>query len=200
MFRYCDDGHAQKITLFLPANKFCTALRIKDKKLRISCPEVSCAYQKLSLVYNIRMYRIASTFAVVVTLLLGVSSIFAQTGAVGTELAMSISPEHPRPGESVMVSVESYNIDLNRSEAHWFVNDKPIKTGTGGKQLQVLAGRNGEATSVRVVVLGENGTTYSASIIFRPAEVNLLWQAESYTPPFYKGKALMPYQGTVLVA
>ena len=146
------------------------------------------------------MYRIASTFAFVATLLLGASSIFAQTGAVGTELAMSISPEHPRPGESVMVSVESYNIDLNRSEAHWFVNDKPIKTGTGGKQLQVLAGTNGEATSVRVVVIGENGTTYSAGVIFRPAEVNLLWQAESYTPPFYKGKALMPYQGTVLVA
>ncbi len=127
-------------------------------------------------------------------------SLSAQTGSVGTELSMALSPEHPRPGEQAVVSVESYNIDLNRSEVTWFVNDKVVRRGTGEKRITVFTGKGGERMEVRVVALGENGNTYSASLVLRPAEVNLLWQAESYTPPFYKGKALMPYQGTVLIA
>ena len=75
-----------------------------------------------------------------------------------------------------------------------------VLRGTGEKRITVFAGKGGERLEVRVVALGENGNTYSASLTLRPAEVNLLWQAGSYTPPFYKGKALMPYQGTVLVA
>lgn len=126
--------------------------------------------------------------------------LLAQSGGAGTELSMTISPEHPRPGEAITVSVESYNIDLNRVDVRWFVNDKLVKAGVGEKRLETVASRTGELMEVRVTALGEGGSVYSAHIAFRPAEVNLLWQAESYTPPFYKGKALMPYQGTVLVA
>ena len=132
--------------------------------------------------------------------LAGAPALFAQTGTTGTELSMSVFPEHPRPGEVITVSVESYNFDLNRSTVRWFVNDKLIKTGVGEKSLKTVAGRAGEFMEIRVAVLGENSNVYSANVSFRPAEVNLLWQAQSYTPPFYKGKALMPYQGTVLVA
>lgn len=126
--------------------------------------------------------------------------LFAQTGAVGTELTVSIFPEHPRPGQETTVSVESYNIDLNRSDVRWFVNDKLVKHGVGDKKLTLSAGKGGKRTDIRVMALGENGGVYSATVVLRPAEVNLLWQAQSYTPPFYRGKALMPYQGTVLVA
>ena len=131
--------------------------------------------------------------------LLGTQTALAQVGNTGTELTMVLSPTHPRPGEEVTVSIESYNFDLNRSEVHWFVNDLPVKTSTGGKTFTVKAGRNGEATTVRVLAIAENGNTYSVNTLIRPAEVNLLWQAQSYTPPFYRGKALMPYQGTVMV-
>lgn len=140
-------------------------------------------------------------FAFLALLAMGAPSfLFAQTGGIGTELSMSLTPEHPRPGEAITVSVESYNIDLNRTDVRWFVNNKLVKAGVGEKRLETTAPGAGELMEVRVAALGEGGSVYSASIAFRPAEVNLLWQAQSYTPPFYKGKALMPYQGTVLVA
>ncbi len=132
-------------------------------------------------------------------LVVGAHPSFAQVGNTGTELTMVISPAYPRPGEEVTVSIESYNFDLNRSEVHWFVNDRPVKTAVGYKKLVVRAGRNGETTIVRVAAIAENGNTYSKDTVIRPAEVNLLWQAQSYTPPFYRGKALMPFQGTVMV-
>lgn len=146
------------------------------------------------------MYRLLSAFVFCTAFFLGAFPVLAQIGGAGTELTMSMLPQHPRPGERVIVSVESYNIDLNRTEVRWFVNDALTKTGVGEKQLSLSAGKGGETKTVRVIALGENGATYSSSIIIRPAEVTLLWQAQSYTPPFYRGKALMPYQGTVLVA
>lgn len=159
-----------------------------------------CTATWIARVYNVCMYR-TSVLACLALFLVGVpAALFAQSAGVGTELVMTILPEHPRPREAATVSVESYNIDLNRADVRWFVNDKLVKTGIGVKSLETVAGRAGEITTIRVVALGENGNVYSANIVFRPAEVNLLWQAESYTPPFYKGKALMPYQGTVLVA
>lgn len=152
--------------------------------------------------YNGGMHRvlIAFAFLTVLSFGLGAHTLFAQSVTAGTELSMALFPEHPRPGEAITVSVESYNIDLNRADMRWFVNDKLVKAGIGEKSLETVAGRAGELLEVRVVALGENGSVYSASITLRPAEVSLLWQTESYTPPFYKGKALMPYQGTVLVA
>ena len=141
-----------------------------------------------------------AVFVALFLLLPGAPALFAQTETIGTELSMVIDPEYPRPREAITVSVESYNIDLNRADVRWFVNNKLVKAGIGEKRLETVASGAGGLTDIRVVVLGENGATYSAGISFRPAEVSLLWQAESYTPPFYKGKALMPYQGTVLVA
>ncbi|KKW10967.1 MAG: hypothetical protein UY50_C0023G0013 [Parcubacteria group bacterium GW2011_GWA2_49_9] len=140
------------------------------------------------------------TFFLTLLFVVSPSDLFAQSGSVGTELSMAIFPEHPRPGEQTVISVESYNIDLNRSDVTWFVNDNVVKRGVGEKKITVVAGKGGERMDVRVIALGENGNTYSTGLTLRPAEVNLLWQAGSYTPPFYKGKALMPYQGTVLVA
>ncbi|OHA36399.1 MAG: hypothetical protein A2W65_02770 [Candidatus Taylorbacteria bacterium RIFCSPLOWO2_02_50_13] len=146
------------------------------------------------------MYRLCIVYAFLALTVLEAPALFAQTETAGTELTMAISPEFPRPGDPITVSVESYNIDLNRADVRWFINGKLVQSGVGGKSIVTRAGRAGELMEIRVVALGENGVIYSANISLRPAEVNLLWQAESYTPPFYKGKALMPYQGTVLVA
>ena len=146
------------------------------------------------------MNRTLAVFLFLAVLSFGARSLLAQSGGVGTELSMTITPEHPRPGEAVTVSVESYNIDLNRAEVRWFQNDKLVKAGVGEKKLEAVVGQGGELTSFRVVALREDGGIYSTEARLRPAEVNLLWQAQSYTPPFYRGKALMPYQGTVLVA
>lgn len=148
--------------------------------------------------YNKDMSRVLNAFLFL--LLFGLVAPAVISAQVGTELSLTLFPEHPRPGESLSVSVESYNIDLNRAELHWYVNDRLVKTGVGDKRLEVTAGRGGEAMVIRVTALGENGLVYSASAAIKPAEVNLLWQAQSYTPPFYRGKALMPFQGTVLVA
>ena len=43
----------------------------------------------------------------------------------------------------------------------------------------------------------QEGGELSAEAIIRPADVDILWQSHSYTPPFYRGKALHSSQSPI---
>ncbi|MEK7120822.1 MAG: hypothetical protein AAB840_01905, partial [Patescibacteria group bacterium] len=56
-----------------------------------------------------------------------------------------------------------------------------------------------ETLEVGVVVLAADGAEYSRGVAIRPANVDLLWEAHSYTPPFYKGKGLLSHESLVKI-
>lgn len=133
-------------------------------------------------------------------LLFGVPTIlFAQTG-IGSDLSVLIRPENPRAGALVELEAENYLIDLNSADFVWSVNGEIRKEGKGEKKFSVRLGALGTVTEVSVTATAIGGQVLIKNLSFNPAEVDLLWQTNGYTPPFYKGKALFPYQGTVLVA
>jgi hypothetical protein len=72
----------------------------------------------------------------------------------------------------------------------WLVNNEVVDRGAGVKQIQFQAGRLGSRAVIEVVVSGTDLGTILESITIRPTEVDLIWEAKTYTPPFYKGKAL----------
>ena len=55
------------------------------------------------------------------------------------------------------------------------------------------AGSLGKTQKVTVNGVENDGTSITQSISVMPASIDLIWQAHSYTPPFYKGKALFPH-------
>jgi hypothetical protein len=95
----------------------------------------------------------------------------------------------------VEASLESYVVDLSRSYIRWSVNGKVVTEGDGEVNAVFETGAFGEATRLSVSALSFDGQALSKTLTLRPAEVMLVWQAYSYTPPFYKGKALFPLQG-----
>lgn len=125
----------------------------------------------------------------------------AQEGlGIVDELVVSLSPERPGANETVTMSVESYIADLAGAEMRYLVNGELQRRGVGEKEFRFRTGAPGSATEVAVVVLLPDGRTLSKRFTLRPADVLLFWQTVSYTPPFYRGKALFPFQGTVTVA
>jgi hypothetical protein len=106
------------------------------------------------------------------------------------ELTLTLSPEYPAPGDIVQLSIETFALDLNRSEVVWYANEKEIARGTGLVQTTVPAGAAGTETDIQVVAEDEEGLVGTASATIRPSEVDLLWEAAAYTPPFYKGRVL----------
>jgi len=97
------------------------------------------------------------------------------------------------------VEVTSFATNLDKAAISWYLNGKLQKKGTGEKNFQFVNGENGKTTALRVVVSTSEGDTLEKLVSFTPAEIDLLWQSSSYTPPFYKGKALFTYQDTITV-
>lgn len=118
------------------------------------------------------------------------------TGA--SPISLNAYPLNPKPGETVRATVKSYSMDLDRSTITWRLGSKVLATGIGEKSVSFQAGTTGSSQTLTVSVSSTSGQA-TQSVTFSPAEVDLIWEAKSYTPPFYKGKALMPYQSNVVI-
>ncbi len=110
---------------------------------------------------------------------------------------LSLSPEHPSPKEVVRITADSSFIDLSRSDIEWSVGDKIIAQGHGQKSVDVVAGSLGSRVRVSVTARASDGASASGEALIRPAKVDLLWESDSYAPPFYRGRAL-PSAGTFI--
>lgn len=110
--------------------------------------------------------------------------------------SLVISPRTPGPSESVIVSVEGSGLDFYTANISWSVNGKRVKSGRGEKNFSLVTGPLGSRTTVEVRI--ETGTNiFDRSIIITPAEVDLLWQGETYVSPFYQGRALWSSQSRI---
>lgn len=112
---------------------------------------------------------------------------------------ISTSPKTPGVNETVTVRIESYAVNLNTANLVWYVNKEPIKEGIAEKEITLITGEFGEKTTIDIVIFTANGVKLNKQLIIAPAEVDLLWEAQTYTPPFYKGKALPTYKSLVRV-
>lgn len=118
---------------------------------------------------------------------------------VNANLSIAIAPQNPKPGDQVTVSLQSYSLDLNRSKITWSVNGVEKRSEVGLKNYYTQAGTAGQTMTVSATIESAGGAINSKEVSFIPAGVDLLFETISYTPPFYKGKAMNINQGTVVV-
>ncbi|MDO8594644.1 MAG: hypothetical protein Q7R93_03990 [bacterium] len=118
----------------------------------------------------------------------------------GDELVVSLSPARPGANTLVTVDVESYSADLSSAKLLYLINGKTQAQGTGQKNFSFRTGGAGSVVKLTIIAQTIDGRTLSKEFTLKPADVLLLWQSNGYTPPFYKGKALFPLEGTILVS
>lgn len=122
--------------------------------------------------------------------------VHAQSATI--DLSLSTNPLNPIPGQQVTVSAQSYSTDLNQATMVWTYNNKIVASGTGITEVTVQAPASGSTGVIAVTASGGAFDATVANITLRPASVDLLWEGiGSYTPPFYKGRAL-PSSGSVI--
>lgn len=117
----------------------------------------------------------------------------------GAMINIKSKPDTPKPFEKVIVEIEGYSVNLNNSYITWSVNGVARKAGVGIKNLETTLGGLGSVTTISAVIEADGGITIEKEVVLRPSDVDLVWEAQSFTPPFYKGKALNAPQGSVLI-
>ncbi len=102
----------------------------------------------------------------------------------------TLKPSTPGPNQDVVVSLESYTADLGTSHIVWYVDGAPKGEGNGMMKFTAQTKDLGQKTTITAIIITSGGARIDHSIVLLPLYVDLLWQADGYVPPFYKGKAL----------
>ncbi len=141
-------------------------------------------------------FRSFVTFSIASSLILFFCTLFfSQTAAAQTTaLNISVTPKFPGPFETVTINVEDFSRDLNRTNIIWSVNNKIEEKGIGIKTHQIKTGALGSTSNISIDMGGA-----VKNITIRPTATDLIWQADTYTPPFYPGKALHSNQDPITV-
>lgn len=136
------------------------------------------------------MKRILFTICMVTILLPS----FARAAEVIT-LTVSGSPT---PNTELLITANSKTVDLHNSENSWTVNGEPVDSGKGLLKYKITTGNIGEPLDVVLNAKTPSGIFKGETVIL-PALLDVLWEAQTATPPFYRGKAQPSHQSVIKV-
>lgn len=122
----------------------------------------------------------------------------AQLG-LNESFTLNINPLYPEPGELVSADIVSFATDLDRAEVFWYLNGSLSASGIGKKEFSFNVGESGAKTTLTVVAAEESGKKFQKSIVINPSSVDLIWEANTYTPDFFNGKALHSSESEIKV-
>ncbi|MEK7552429.1 MAG: hypothetical protein AAB534_03375 [Patescibacteria group bacterium] len=105
-------------------------------------------------------------------------------------LSIKTTPTNPGPRQKVTATLIFYQTDTKKANISWYLNAELKEKKIGKTSFEFETGGIGSFSSVAVVIDTFEGEVFQKEIVLRPAEVNLVANAETYTPPFYKGRAL----------
>jgi len=140
-------------------------------------------------------YHILVFFIIVAAFMIGVFSgpqTHAQQFSLYSEsdIFAETKPNIPGPNQQVTVKLNSYSFNLNNYQISWFENGNKKGSGFGNREHSFTTGNPGSVTNITALIEVGN-ETYRKELRFAPSQVDILWEApNSYTPPFYRGKAL----------
>lgn len=133
--------------------------------------------------------------SIILALLIPVSAYAAVLDLITTKT----TPRTPGENQDVTVNIESYAVNLNSANIIWYVNKEVQKEGIAEKILTLRTGNFGQKMTIDIIILTAAGEKINKQLVIAPAEIDVLWEAQTYTPPFYKGKALPSFKSLVRV-
>jgi hypothetical protein len=121
---------------------------------------------------------------------------FAQVGFnYDSELTVNMLPNYPAPGENVSIDLEMYTEKLDSATIKWYRDGKLVQQGVGKVSYGFVAPESGKSTTIVINITTYSGITFSKTLTIKPTSVDILWEGDSYTPPFYQGRSLWAPQG-----
>lgn len=129
--------------------------------------------------------------------IVGICAPLSLFAASETVILTTLTPKTPTAGEPLNIRVKSFILDLDSMTITWYVNKEFIKTGLGETSLQTTTSALGSPMVVDLVILRGDGVRFDKTIKITPIEVDVFWEADTYTPPFYKGKALPTFKSDI---
>ncbi len=135
------------------------------------------------------MARLLLIVAALASFFLFSEQAFAQLGSP-SPVQFTVTPETPGPGASVLIEVQGVGTFLGDATITWQVDGKTVKSGAGESSLSITAGAVGSKTVVKVTINSSSQGAITKTFTIAPSTINMLWEADTSVPWWFKGKAL----------
>lgn len=143
------------------------------------------------------MFKKYSILILILIVTLWGGALYAQVRS--TDIVLEIYPENPTPNQNVTAKLSSYVADVSKSYITWSINGEQ-RSGGVGKSTFSFNTENLNNIELIAMIETANGQNMTKVQNISPINVDILWEArDSYVPPFYKGKALVPKEGAFKV-
>lgn len=106
------------------------------------------------------------------------------------QATIDANPRFPEPGELVELNLNAYTLDTRGSSIRWFIDGVEDTSAVNERTLSVRAAGLGEVSQVTVQLSLASGLTLPITYQLVPGRVDVLIEADTLTPVFYKGRAL----------
>jgi hypothetical protein len=116
---------------------------------------------------------------------------------IDEQISLEQVPKIPKPNEFVSIRVTSYLTDLNKAKITWTQDGKVLLSQTGAVTNQIQAPESGKTSTLTITIQKENGGIITKKVTLSPADVDLLYEAETYIHPFFKGKRLFTSESPI---
>ncbi len=110
-----------------------------------------------------------------------------------------LSPRYPEPGEQVTVSLNDYSINTAGAQIQWFIDGSEIVEAKNERSINVTAGTLGSTMRIQTITTLTNGVQIPIQVDITPVRVDMLIEANTLTPPFYRGRSVPAEGSTVQV-
>ena len=116
------------------------------------------------------------------------------------DIDLIVTPPYPSPNQSVTAKLNSFVTSLDKSYIIWSINNEQLSSGIGKHTFSFTTGELGSKITLTATIETISGQTITKTLNIDTTSVDILYEAvDSYTPPFYKGKALVSREGSFKV-
>lgn len=112
-------------------------------------------------------------------------------------LSISLTPEIPGPNQDVSAEIISFETNLDKASVVWRINGNIVSSGTGKRKIFFKTSGLNTTTNLSLSVTTAEGVNISRQLTIRPTSVDVIWEAETYTPPFFRGKSLFSHESLI---
>jgi hypothetical protein len=116
------------------------------------------------------------------------STAFAAFMPAPVYVGIRATPEYPAPNSPVTLSASTARSAGEYSYA-WFVDGELVAEGVDITSISIQTKNAGEETVIALEITDVDGVIRGTTdYVIQPGSVDVLWEGQTYTPPFYHGR------------
>lgn len=117
----------------------------------------------------------------------------------GTGANIVLEPAFPEPNTTVTASLDAYTLDTTGATITWYADGVAQPQFQNARNITLNVGSIGEKLLIRVTVQPQNAPAFTLRKEIMPISVDIITEARTYVPSFYRGRALPSADSNVRV-